>query len=239
MGLCGLTWLMDICIPRHPCVGNRKPLETESPQLYQEYGKGLPGTVYLFCHIKGEWLVWCWLIMQPKYLLSIAIWHLVFCGTNLWPWLPPGGLAFVPGFENLGFHWEKGRIWPMETEIGYLLLLSVRWANSVFHWCHHLATFVFSSMGLEDVIAHSSVQFSCSVMSTLWDPMDCSTQGFPVHHQLLELAQTHVHWVGDAIQPSPPLSSPSPPAFNLSQHQDLFQWVSSSHQVAKVLEFQL
>ena len=63
--------------------------------------------------------------------------------------------------------------------------------------------------------------------------------GFPVHHQLTQLTQTHVHQVGDAIQPSHPLSSPSPPAFNLSQHQGLFQWVSSSHQVAKVLEFQL
>ena len=61
--------------------------------------------------------------------------------------------------------------------------------------------------------------------------------GFSVHHQLLELAQTHVHWVSDAIQPSHPLSSSSPPAFNLSQHQGHFQWVSSSHQVAKVLEF--
>ena len=63
--------------------------------------------------------------------------------------------------------------------------------------------------------------------------------GFRVHHQLLKLAQTHVHWVGDAIQPSFPLSSPSLSAFNLSQHQSLFQWVSTSHQVAKVLEFQL
>ena len=61
--------------------------------------------------------------------------------------------------------------------------------------------------------------------------MDCSTPGSPVHHQLPELAQTHVHWVGDAIQPSHPLSSPSPLALNLSQHQGLFQWVSSSHQV--------
>ena len=68
--------------------------------------------------------------------------------------------------------------------------------------------------------------------------MDCSMPGFPVHHQLPELAQTHVHRVGDAIQPSHPLSSPSPPAFNPSQHQGLFQWVPSSHQVAKVLEFQ-
>ena len=74
---------------------------------------------------------------------------------------------------------------------------------------------------------------------TLCDPMDCSTPGFPVHHQLPEFTQTHVHWVGDAIQPSHPLPSPSPPTFNLSQYQGLFQWVSSSHQVAKVLEFQL
>ena len=69
---------------------------------------------------------------------------------------------------------------------------------------------------------------------TLCNPMDYSTPGIPVHHQLPELAQTHVHWVGDAIQPSHPLSSPSP-AFNLSQHQGLFQWVSSSHQVARIL----
>ena len=70
---------------------------------------------------------------------------------------------------------------------------------------------------------------------TLCDPMDCSTPGFPVHHQLPELAQTHVHWVGDAIQWSHPLSPPSPPALNLAQYQGLFKWVSSSHQVAKVL----
>ena len=74
---------------------------------------------------------------------------------------------------------------------------------------------------------------------TLCDPIVCSTPGLPVHHQLLEFTQTHVHWVGDAIQPSHPLSSLSPPTFNLSQHQGLFKWVRSSHQVAKVLEFQL
>ena len=82
----------------------------------------------------------------------------------------------------------------------------------------------------------SSVTQSCQ---TLCDPMDYSTPDFPVYHQFLELVQTHVHWVGDAIQPSHPLSSPSPPALILSQHQGLFQWVSSSHQEAKVLEFQL
>ena len=69
--------------------------------------------------------------------------------------------------------------------------------------------------------------------------MDCRIPGFPAHHQLPEFTQTHVRWVGDTIQPSHPLSSPSPPAFNLSWHQGLFQWVSSLHQVAKVLEFQL
>ena len=74
---------------------------------------------------------------------------------------------------------------------------------------------------------------------TLCDPMACSTPGFPVHHQLPEFTQTHVHWVGDAIQTSHPLSSPFPPALNLSQYHSLFQRVSSSHQVAKVLEFQL
>ena len=78
-------------------------------------------------------------------------------------------------------------------------------------------------------------------LSCVWlcHTMDCSTPGFPVHHQPPELTQTHVHWVGDAIQPSHPLSSPSPPAISLSQHQGLFQRVSSSHQVAKVLEFHL
>ena len=82
----------------------------------------------------------------------------------------------------------------------------------------------------------SSVAQSCS---TLCDPVDCCTPGSPVHHKLPEFTQTHVHQVGDAIQPSHPLSSPSPPAFNRSQHQGLFQWVSSSPQVAKVLELQL
>ena len=86
------------------------------------------------------------------------------------------------------------------------------------------------------MIPITSVQFSSvtQMCPTLCNPMDCSMPGFLVHHQLPELAQTHVHWVGDAIQPSP-----SPPAYSLSQHQGLFQWVSSSHQVAKVLELQL
>ena len=74
---------------------------------------------------------------------------------------------------------------------------------------------------------------------TFCDPMNRSTPGLPVHHQFPEFTETHAHRVSDAIQPSHPLSSPSPPAHNLSQHQSLFQWVNSSHEVAKVLEFQL
>ena len=83
------------------------------------------------------------------------------------------------------------------------------------------------------LVQFSSVAQSCP---TLFDTRNCSTPGVPVHHQ--ESIQTHVHWVSDAIQPSYPLSSPSPPALNLSQDQGLFKWVSSSYQVAKVLELQ-
>ena len=87
-----------------------------------------------------------------------------------------------------------------------------------------------------NMVQFSSITQPCL---TICNPMDCSTPGLPVHHQLLEPTQTHVHWVGDAIQPSHLLLSPSPPALNLSQHQGLYKWVSSSHQGAKELEFQL
>ena len=106
------------------------------------------------------------------------------------------------------------------------------WGLKEWEWATDTATHIPWQAG-----AFSSVQFSSVAQSclTLCDPMDSSTPGFPVHHQLLEFTQTYAHRVSDAIQPSHPLSSPSPPVFNLSQHQGLFQWVSSSHQVAKVL----
>ena len=91
------------------------------------------------------------------------------------------------------------------------------------------------SWTIKKAVHFSSVTQSCS---TLCNPMNRNTSGLPVHHQLLESTQTHVHWVSDAIQPSHPLSSPSP-ALNLSQHQGLFKWVSSSYEMAKVLESQL
>ena len=95
----------------------------------------------------------------------------------------------------------------------------------------HLAKLMF--------LTHIQVSSVAQLCPTLCDPMNRNTPGLPVHHQLPESTETHVHWISDAIQPSHPLLSPSPPAFNLSQHQGLFKWVSSSHQVAKVLEFQL
>ena len=97
--------------------------------------------------------------------------------------------------------------------------------------------FTAEPLGKPHIISQfSSVAQSCPAGC---DPKDCSTPGFPVHHQLPELKHTHVHPVGDASQQFHPLSSLSPPTFNLSQHQNLFQWVSSSYQVVKVLEFQL
>ena len=106
-------------------------------------------------------------------------------------------------------------------------ILHMRWPK---YWVQlFLIMQLFSSVS-------SLVAQSCL---TLCDPMDCSTPGFHVHHQLPELTQTHVHWIGDAIQPSHPLSSPSPPTFNLPQHQAVFKWVGYLCQVAKGLEFQL
>ena len=102
--------------------------------------------------------------------------------------------------------------------------------------CHY----IFHSLE-QRLVPFSSIQFSSVAQSCLilCDPMNCSMPGLSVHHQLPEFTQTHAHRVGDAIQPSHPLSSTSPPAPNPSQHQGLFQWVNSTHEVAKVLEFQL
>ena len=123
-------------------------------------------------------------------------------------------------------HWACPRVW---TRICKLFkLFSRAKGNSQFRRKSMPLRWQFSS--------GSSVAQSCQ---TLCNPMDCSTPGLPVHHQLTEFTQIHVHGVGDTIQPSHPLSSPSLPAFNLSQHQGLFKRVSSSNQVAKVLELQL
>ena len=133
----------------------------------------------------------------------------------------------------------------MDVEHTFLLLnTEVRWISkgvslpSVFELWDLLQEFLLeiNHWQYTAVTQFSSVAQSCP---TLCDPMDCSMPGFLVLHQLPELDQTNVHRFGDAIKPSHPLSSPSPPTFNLSQHQGLFQWVSSLHQMAKVLDFPL
>ena len=118
-------------------------------------------------------------------------------------------------------------------------VLEISWLYFIYWWT--LALSVLGNSSLTWQTSFASIQYSSVAQSclTLCDPTHCKTPGLPVHHQLLELAQTHVLWVGDAIQPSHPLSSPSPPAFNLSQHQGLLKWVSSSYQMAKVLQFHL
>ena len=149
----------------------------------------------------------------PPWLLSWMALHGMACSflseTSLW--------SKWSVFCNCGFHFvcplmhKDKRLWKFPHGRDWL------WGNL------HLALMGGAML--------SSVTQSCR---TLCDPMDCSTPGLPVHHQLWEFIQSHVRWVRDAIQPSHPLLSPSPPTFNLSQHQGLFKWVSSSHQVAKV-----
>ena len=120
--------------------------------------------------------------------------------------------------------------WP-ETSTNWEVLMHEKlW--SLRHSCQHL---LLNHLLLPFILKVKVTQLCL----TLYNCVDCSTPGFPVLYSLLELAQTHVHWVSDAIQPSHPLSSPSLSVFNLSQHQGHFQWVSSSHQVANVLELQL
>ena len=126
----------------------------------------------------------------------------------------------------------------------YLLIVLASWVPKAILITNVRFEDCYISLGVKINPFHYfdySVQFSSVAQScpTLCDPMNRSTPGLPVHRQLLEFTQTHVHRVRDAIQPSHPLLSSSPPAPNPSQHQSLFQWVNSSHEVAKVLEFQL
>ena len=120
-------------------------------------------------------------------------------------------------------------MWFFELLVQIFCPLKILGCFSSYYWM----LWVLCIFWIQIIYQFSSVAQLCL---TLCNPMNHSTPGLPVYHQLLESTQTHVHWVGDTIQPSHPLSSPSPPTLNLSQHQGLFKWVSSSHQVAKVLE---
>ena len=137
--------------------------------------------------------------------------------------------------KGLSCCWQRWQIWNRNSLLNPSEPILLK-KNLAICLCHVTCLCCFQLLNLVRCCQSSSVTQSCL---TLCDRMDCSTPGLPVLHHLPELAQTHVHWVGDAIQPSYPRSSRSPPTFNLSQHQGLFQWVSSSHQVARVLGLQL
>ena len=170
-------------------------------------------------------------------------------------WKQPGGRHFLLSWiffccccQEIAFHfcsalcfcsWLLSSGFSSKTVKSYLaqpgLIPSTSEFRPIALWflAHHSpkALYQFHSVPWKDT-QFSSVTQSCL---TLCDTVGCSMPGFPVHHQLPELTHTHVHWVSDTIQPSHPLSSPSPPTFNLSQHQGLFQWVNSWYQMAKVL----
>ena len=137
------------------------------------------------------------------------------CHVGTWAAQDPPSTALGAAFPTLQPCWKAGKLAMFSREV---ISLDIYVQSTDFN------------------VQFSSVAQLCP---TLCDPMNRSTLGLPVYHQHPEFTQSHVHRVSDAIQPSHPLSSPSPPAPNLSQHQSLFQWVNSSHEVAKVLEFQL
>ena len=179
---------------------------------------------------------------QKKYYwvkyIYLNIWSLDCCclvAKQLWlTLLQPYGLYSLPGSSVHGILQARLLEWLPFPSPGYLPDPGIEPVSPALAG----GFFTTEPPGKPKVLI-SSAQFSSVAQScpTLCDPMDC-TPGFPVHHQLPDLTQTHVHRVGDTIQSSHLLSSPFP-AFNLSQHQGLFQWINSSHQVAKVLEFQL
>ena len=163
-------------------------------------------------------------------------------------------LLYGPTLTSIHDYWKNhrflGGLLLAKCEVSLLFTMFCRLVKAFLPRSNHLLISWLqspSSVILEPkkikslTVQFSSVQFSSVSQAclTLCDTLNCSMPGLPVHHQLPESTQTHVHWVGDAIQPSHPLSSSSPPALNLSQHQSLCKWVSSLHQVDKVLEFQL
>ena len=160
----------------------------------------------------------------------------VWINSGSWWWTGRPGLLQYVGLQRLGHDWVTEHNWIPSPPLALFVVMLPK-AHLTLHSRMSGSRWLITPSWLSgSLVQFSSVAQSCL---TLCDPMNRSTSGLPVHHQLLEFTQTHVHLVSDAIQPSHPRSPPSPPAPNPSQHQSLFQWVNSSHEVAKVLEFQL
>ena len=189
---------------------------------------------FFFITYFSNFIIFNWRIITLQYCDD-------FCHTSVWI---SHSHTHVPSLLNLP---------PHPDPLGYINMYA--WSRERWHWrsylqgskrCKQRMDFRHSegSRGCDGVREehwNTHIHFSAvaQLCPALCDPMDCSMPGLPIHHQPGEFTQTHVPWVDDAIQPSHPLSSPSSPAFNLFKHQDLFQWVTSSHEVVKVLEFQL
>ena len=139
-----------------------------------------------------------------------------------------------PLMINILNSWKFFFVISLARYLSILLIFSKKQISLFFYYIFHFTDIL--TLSFYFIFSINSVTQSYPAFC---DSINHSTPGLPVHHQPPEFTQTHVHWVGDANKPSHPLSSPSPPALNLSQHQGLFKWVRSSHQLAKVLEFQL
>ena len=188
------------------------------------------------------------------WMASLTWWTWVWVNSGSWWWTGRSGLPQsqsqtrpsdwtepTPVFWPGELHALYSRWGCKESDLIQGLALALIWERSQMFSLLAADNKSFLVLLFTSVVSFNSVQFSSVAQScpTLCDPMNHSTPGLPVHHQLPEFTQTHVHQVRDAIQPSHPLSFPSPPALNPSLHQSLFQWGNSLHEVAKILEFQL
>ena len=200
---------------------------------------------------------------SPWTILHHAPLFMRFSGEEYWSGLPlpspedlpdPGIKLVLPGLLHwrwILYHWDiredrfDSYLLAVRCFLYYFSLFTFKVKDSSLSWCFCGGWRRWWKWMVLNTASHHAVrsgnQFSsvAQLYPTLCDPMNHSMTGLPVHHWLPESTQNHTHWLGDAILPSHPLLSPSPPALNLYQHQGLFQWVSSLHQVAKILEFQL
>ena len=195
-------------------------LGTEERELNQK----VPVSVTVHFVMKGTalesfWAVW---ILTPLFTGCVTLVMYLLCNSVF---------SFLSGCNNTSYYKSVKKNGVTQDGSWYVDCFRVNIAPK-----QHLENWPYKWIAV--TVSLHQIRSDQSLSTTLCNPMNCSMPGLPVHHQLLEFTQTHVHRVGDAIQPSHPLSSPSS-APNPSQHQSLFQWVNSSHEVATVLEFQL
>ena len=213
----------------------------------------------------SSWFMYCWILARRTLSITLPKWEISeivqwFEHSLVVPFLGIGMRIALQSMATAGFSKFADTSWKIEGEeveavtdfliLGSKITVDGDCSHEIRRWLllgRKAITNLDSVLKRKDIALptkvrivssdkFSSVPRSCL---NLCDTMDCSTPGSPIHHQHPKLAQTPVHQVNDIIKPFHPLSSASPPAFNLSQHQSLFKWASSSHQVAKVLEFQL